>query len=98
MNGTLRLLAVALAAVAFLSVDLQAQSTAAAELNLGVGAFKKSAYAEAIQHLEMIGKVTLGTTCWSRVRLANRLRSLFLLLDLCPLCPLKCRDLRSSCC
>jgi tetratricopeptide (TPR) repeat protein len=52
MNWTGKLLAVALATVAFLSLDLHAQSTAATEFNLGVDAFKQSAYAEAIQHLE----------------------------------------------
>jgi tetratricopeptide (TPR) repeat protein len=52
MNGTWKLLAVALATVALFSLDFHAQSTAAAELNLGVEAFKQSAYAEAIQHLE----------------------------------------------
>jgi hypothetical protein len=38
MNWTCRLLAVALAAAASLSLDVYAQSTAAAELNLGVEA------------------------------------------------------------
>ena len=52
MNWICKLLAVALAAVAFLSLDVHAQSTAPAELNLGVEAFKQSAYAEAVQHLE----------------------------------------------
>src|SRR5260370_1060711 len=52
MNWTGKLLAVALAAVAFLPFNVHAQSTAPAELNLGVEAFKQSAYAEAIQHLE----------------------------------------------
>jgi tetratricopeptide (TPR) repeat protein len=50
MNWTCKLLAVALAAVACLSLDLHAQSTAAAELNLGVEADKQTKYADAIQH------------------------------------------------
>jgi tetratricopeptide (TPR) repeat protein len=52
MNWTCKLLAIALAAVALLSLDLHAQSTAAAELSLGVEAYKQSKYAEAIQHFQ----------------------------------------------
>jgi tetratricopeptide (TPR) repeat protein len=52
MNWTGKLLAVALAAVTFLSMEVHAQSSAAAELNLGVEASKRSEYAEAIQHFQ----------------------------------------------
>jgi tetratricopeptide (TPR) repeat protein len=52
VNWTCKLLSVALAAVAFLTLDVHAPSTAPAELNLGVEAFKQSASAEAIQYLE----------------------------------------------
>jgi tetratricopeptide (TPR) repeat protein len=52
MNWTCKLLAVALATVAFLSLDLHAQSTAAAELSLGLEAYKQSKYAEAIHHFQ----------------------------------------------
>jgi tetratricopeptide (TPR) repeat protein len=52
MNWTFRLLAVALAAVALFSLDFHARSSAATELKLGVGAFKQSAYADAILHLK----------------------------------------------
>jgi tetratricopeptide (TPR) repeat protein len=41
-----------MAAVAPLSLDLHAQSPAATEFNLGVEAFKQSAYAEATLHLQ----------------------------------------------
>jgi tetratricopeptide (TPR) repeat protein len=52
MNCTCKLLAVAFAAVALLSLDVHAQSTAVAELSLGVEAYKQSKYAEAIQHFQ----------------------------------------------
>jgi tetratricopeptide (TPR) repeat protein len=52
MNWTCKLLAVALAGVAFFSLVVHAQSTAATELKLGIEAFNQSKYAEAIEHLE----------------------------------------------
>jgi len=52
MNWICRLFAVALAAVASISLDLYAQSTAGTELNLGVEAYKQAKYEEAIKHFQ----------------------------------------------
>jgi len=50
MKWACKLFAVALAAV--FSLNLSAQSTADAELSLGVAAYKQARFAEAVQHLE----------------------------------------------